>query len=67
VGHRAQLIGTSALEAGLPSAALFSVPDWQAAIEVLSGLLREGDAVLVKGSRAMGMEAIVNAFEDKHL
>jgi len=33
-----------------------------AAIEVLSGILGQGDKLLIKGSRSMGMDSIVSAF-----
>jgi UDP-N-acetylmuramoyl-tripeptide--D-alanyl-D-alanine ligase len=65
VGQRARLIAESALEAGLTASVIHMATDSTSAIEVLSQLLQEGDALLIKGSRAMGMEAIVSAFEEK--
>jgi UDP-N-acetylmuramoyl-tripeptide--D-alanyl-D-alanine ligase len=38
-----------------------SVPDAQAAGELLEGLLREDDTVLVKGSRGVGLERVAQA------
>jgi len=38
-----------------------SVPDSEAAAELLGGLLREGDTVLVKGSRGVGLERVAQA------
>ena len=35
-----------------------SVPDAQAAVELIRELLHEGDTVLVKGSRAVGLERV---------
>ncbi|HEV7585076.1 MAG TPA: UDP-N-acetylmuramoyl-tripeptide--D-alanyl-D-alanine ligase [Solirubrobacteraceae bacterium] len=40
---------------------LHPVPDAQAAAELLRGLLRTGDAVLVKGSRGVGLELVGEA------
>jgi UDP-N-acetylmuramoyl-tripeptide--D-alanyl-D-alanine ligase len=37
------------------------VPDAEAAVELLCSLLREGDTVLVKGSRAVGLERVAEA------
>jgi hypothetical protein len=40
-----------------------SVPDAQAAGELLGGLLRERDTVLVKGSRGVGLERVAQMLE----
>ena len=59
VGQLAKLISRAAIDAGLPVDAVSEYDDsWQAARE-LPGKLRERDVALVKGSRAMKMERVV--------
>ncbi len=61
VGTRGRWIAQSALEAGMASEAVYITNSNSAAVEVLSGTLGQGDVLLIKGSRSMGMESIVNA------
>ena len=65
VGVRARDIAGAALEAGMPSTGVHVLEDGAEAIELLRGLLREADTLLVKGSRGMRMEAIVEALEER--
>ena len=59
VGQLAKLISRGARDAGLPVESVSEYDDsWQAARE-LPAKLRERDVVLVKGSRAMKMERVV--------
>ncbi|MGH2454014.1 MAG: UDP-N-acetylmuramoyl-L-alanyl-D-glutamate--2,6-diaminopimelate ligase [bacterium] len=60
VGPEAQALAEGAREI-LSSAAVAHAADPDAAIAVLREALRPGDALLVKGSRAMGLEAVVEA------
>jgi len=59
VGDLAAGIAGGALSAGLPAERIFHCEDNEGAAKVLGGLLLEGDVVLVKGSRGMKMEQIV--------
>lgn len=61
VGNRGRWIAEAALEAGMPAEAVHIADSNATAIGVLSRLLDQGDTLLVKGSRSMGMEAIVGA------
>lgn len=59
IGQCSKAICDGAVEAGLKSVQAFR--DKREAIEAIEGLLREGDTVLVKGSRGMRLEEVVDA------
>ncbi len=59
VGERGRLIAQEALTSGLPPDAVVSAQDNAEAIQALRRMLSLGDFVLVKGSRGMKMEEIV--------
>lgn len=61
VGPRGRIIGETALRWGMPADQVHILEDNRAAIRLLEGLVRPGDVILVKGSRSMQMEEIVNA------
>jgi UDP-N-acetylmuramoyl-tripeptide--D-alanyl-D-alanine ligase len=61
VGERGRLIGEHARSLGMPAAQVVHAGGNEAAIAYLERVLRAGDKVLVKGSRGMAMEQIVNA------
>ena len=59
VGPLALSIAEGAAKAGMPQAKVHSFPDSDSAAERIADLLREGDLVLVKGSRGMKTEKIM--------
>lgn len=59
VGDLAADIAEGAVGAGLAAQKVFRCDDNQEAISILENLLQSGDVVLVKGSRGMRMEQIV--------
>ncbi len=61
VGSAVGAIATAAADAGLAPDRIFVVPDAASALEVLRPRLRDGDVVLVKGSRGIGLDALVEA------
>jgi UDP-N-acetylmuramoyl-tripeptide--D-alanyl-D-alanine ligase len=61
VGELGRTIGQEAMEFGMPSERVFHAENNQEAIAYLQDLAQEGDTVLIKGSRGMAMEQIVEA------
>lgn len=61
VGGLGALVGREALGYGKPADAVHLAQTNQEAVQVIKGILRPGDCVLVKGSRGMRMEEIVEA------
>lgn len=59
VGELAGHIAAGALDAGFPMERVSRCAAQDRAVEILEGLLQEGDVVLVKGSRGMRMERFV--------
>jgi UDP-N-acetylmuramoyl-tripeptide--D-alanyl-D-alanine ligase len=61
IGPLAQEIVLGAREAGLPAAALVHFADAASASEAVARLVTPGDAVLVKASRGMRLEQVIDA------
>ena len=59
-------IANGALEAGIPASQAHFFADSSAAAEFLVGFVRSGDLVLVKGSRGVKMERIVEALRARY-
>jgi UDP-N-acetylmuramoyl-tripeptide--D-alanyl-D-alanine ligase len=60
VGRGARGIAEGAAAAGLPERDIVRVPDAETALEVLPPRLRDGDVVLVKASRGIALERVVD-------
>jgi len=61
VGERAKFIAEAAHEAGMKKNNIYSFDTATEAVQPLIHLMRQGDLVLVKGSHAMGLDAVVHA------
>ena len=61
VGPEAEGIVEGAQRAGLDAGRIHHVPDVDAALDVLRPRLRDGDDVLVKASRGIGLDRLVDA------
>ncbi len=59
VGAEARQAAEAALEAGMEMHRVLITTDVEEARDATSGLVREGDLVLLKGSRAVGLEKIL--------
>jgi len=64
VGRHAGRVAEGARAAGLSAERIHAVEDWEQAAAALTKRLSPGDRVLVKGSRAMRMERIVERIAD---
>jgi UDP-N-acetylmuramoyl-tripeptide--D-alanyl-D-alanine ligase len=60
-GAGAAAIVEGARDAGLDSTGIHAVADRETALEVLDGMLRPGDVVLVKASRGVELDLLVEA------
>jgi UDP-N-acetylmuramoyl-tripeptide--D-alanyl-D-alanine ligase len=65
VGGLAAGAADGALAAGMPGDRVFRCEDNAGAVEILDKLLEDGDVVLVKGSRGMRMEQIVQHLKSR--
>ncbi len=65
VGELAKAAGSGALEKGFPPEALLHYSSAAHAAEAVSTWSREGDFVLVKGSRGIGLENVVQALREE--
>ncbi len=60
IGSMAEVMATEAKVAGLKENAIFATPDREEAVVWLKTELQAGDVVLVKGSRALRLDELVN-------
>jgi UDP-N-acetylmuramoyl-tripeptide--D-alanyl-D-alanine ligase len=61
VGQRARIMGESALAAGMQTSAVTFCESKAEVSALLKSLLQKGDMVLIKGSRGMKMEEVVES------
>lgn len=59
VGRKARVIARSAQAKGLPKGSIFTVQDIDDAAAILRAILEPGDVVLIKGSRFLGLERLI--------
>jgi UDP-N-acetylmuramoyl-tripeptide--D-alanyl-D-alanine ligase len=65
VGTYAKAAAAGALEGGMGAAALAHFATTDEAVHGATALVREGDVVLVKGSRGMALERVVGALKER--
>lgn len=64
VGNAMRSAGQAASADGIPESNVFFFETSDEAAAAIAGLLKKGDAVLVKGSRMIGMEVVTDAVEN---
>jgi UDP-N-acetylmuramoyl-tripeptide--D-alanyl-D-alanine ligase len=65
VGSRGRIIGETAVRWGMPADKVYTVEESTEVVALLEHMVTSDDVVLVKGSRAVRMEEIVNALGRK--
>ncbi len=60
VGELGRIIADEARRAGLPAPAIHAAGNFETAVQIVKKVTRPGDLLLVKGSRAVGMDRIVS-------
>ncbi|MBM7614591.1 UDP-N-acetylmuramoyl-tripeptide--D-alanyl-D-alanine ligase [Alkaliphilus hydrothermalis] len=65
VGTAAKWIAEEAKDIGIGIKEIYSVENNNGAIELLEGVMEEKDVILVKGSRGMKMEEIINYIQER--
>ncbi len=60
VGRKSRRTAQAAREKGLPRGSVFSADSVDRAAEILRAIIEPGDVVLIKGSRFLGLERLVN-------
>ena len=66
VGKKAQRIAASSKAAGMEAPRIVTYPDAPAAARGFVRRVRNGDLVLLKGSRSIGLEAVAKAIAEHH-
>jgi len=67
LGEKAPLVVESAIRHGFESRRAWVVENHSEAIDTLRGVTQEGDWILVKGSRGMAMEKIVEGLIERRV
>lgn len=65
IGARARWFAQGAQKAGMNSESVYSYETVAQAQEVIKNLIHQGDIILIKGSRVVGLEKIVEQLKDK--
>ena len=67
VGELVRATAAGALEGGLGSESVLHCDTYEDAKQVLDGLIRKGDVVLIKGSRATGLDRLVSKLTEERV
>ena len=64
VGKLSEKTGSAARKAGMDASSVWNCASPDRAVSILSSIAQSGDTVLIKGSRAMGMERIIKKLKE---